>query len=72
MMEVCVFRFKIAVLLATCLLISLFPADAQPAPSGSPRLEFPAWLASPAGARDEQTHTGADEIDSSYRVAQST
>jgi hypothetical protein len=62
------FRFKIAGLIAGGLLIFLFPADAQTTPVSSPRLELPFWLAALPGARDEQTHSGLDEVNSSYRV----
>jgi hypothetical protein len=63
-----VFRFKIAVLLAAIFVLS---ANAQTAPPGSHSLELPPWLAPLPSARDEQIHTGADQIDSSYRVPQS-
>jgi hypothetical protein len=65
-----VIQFKIAVLLAAGVSICLFPAAAQSASPNPARFELPAWLAALPSARDEQINTGADEINSSYRLAQ--
>jgi hypothetical protein len=59
---------KIAVLVTVG---TLCLADPQTVSPGAHVLELPAWLASLPGARDEHTHAGADEVDSSYLVAQS-